>query len=183
MAERVRREFDADVEWLPFDLHPEYPLEGIALAELHARYGIATGADDPLHGSFAEAGLVYNRPDVVPNTRLALRLTELARDEGLHEPFHDRLMDAYWSQATDIGDPDELRRLADEVGLARAEVDRVIADGDAYLQRVAASTHQAQSVGINAIPAFVLDQRLIVLGAHAIETFRSAFAQLTADAT
>jgi predicted DsbA family dithiol-disulfide isomerase len=181
-AERVRREFDADIEWLPFDLHPEYPTEGIPLADLHRRYGIGTGADDPLNDRFAEAGLTYNRPDVVPNTRLALRMSELARDAGLHDAFHDRLMDAYWSEATDIGDPDQLRRLAAEVGLEADGVEQVIADGSLYLGDVQQSTHQAQSVGINAIPAFVLDRRLIVLGAHPIETFRSAFAQLAADA-
>ena len=181
-AERVRREFDADIEWLPFDLHPEYPTEGIPLADLHRRYGIGTGADDPLNDRFAEAGLTYNRPDVVPNTRLALRMSELARDAGLHDAFHDRLMDAYWSEATDIGDPDQLRRLAAEVGLDADGVERVIADGSLYLGDVQQSTRQAQSVGINAIPAFVLDRRLIVLGAHPIETFRSAFAQLAADA-
>ncbi len=181
-AERVRREFDADIEWLPFDLHPEYPAEGIPLADLHRRYGIDTGADDPLNDRFAEAGLTYNRPDVVPNTRLALRMSELARDAGLHDAFHDRLMDAYWSEATDIGDPDQLRRLAAEVGLDADGVERVIADGSLYLGDVQQSTRQAQSVGINAIPAFVLDRRLIVLGAHPIETFRSAFAQLAADA-
>ena len=43
-AEQARREFDADVVWLPFDLHPEYPPEGIPLAELHRRYGI--GCDE-----------------------------------------------------------------------------------------------------------------------------------------
>jgi predicted DsbA family dithiol-disulfide isomerase len=181
-AERVRREFDADIEWLPFDLHPEYPTEGIPLADLHRRYGIGTGADDPLNDRFAEAGLTYNRPDVVPNTRLALRMSELARDAGLHDAFHDRLMDAYWSEATDIGDPDQLRRLAAEVGLEADGVEQVIADGSLYLGDVQQSTRQAQSVGINAIPAFVLDRRLIVLGAHPIETFRSAFAQLAADA-
>jgi predicted DsbA family dithiol-disulfide isomerase len=181
-AERVRREFDADIEWLPFDLHPEYPAEGIPLADLHRRYGIGTGADDPLNDRFAEAGLTYNRPDVVPNTRLALRMSELARDAGLHDAFHDRLMDAYWSEATDIGDPDQLRRLAAEVGLDADGVERLIADGSLYLGDVQQSTRQAQSVGINAIPAFVLDRRLIVLGAHPIETFRSAFAQLAADA-
>jgi predicted DsbA family dithiol-disulfide isomerase len=127
---------------------------------------------------FAEAGLEYNRPDVVPNTRLALRVGELARERGLHEPFHDRLMDAYWSEATNIGDPEQLRRLAAEVGLDGEDVDRVIADSTAYLGDVQGSTGQAQSVGINAIPAFVLDRRLIVLGAHPIETFRSAFSQL-----
>lgn len=177
-AERARREFDADVEWLPFDLHPEYPPEGIPLVELHRRYGIGVGERDPLHARFAAAGLEYNRPEIVPNTRLALRLTELARERGLHERFHDRLMHAYWSEATNIGDADELRRLAADVGLDVVDVERVIADDSAYLETVEASTHEAQSVGINAIPAFVLDRRLIVLGAQPLAVFRDAFAQL-----
>ncbi len=177
-AEEARREFDADVEWLPFDLHPEYPPEGIPLAELHRRYGIASGESDPLRSRFAAAGLEYNRPETVPNTRLALRLSELARERGLHAAFHDRLMDAYWSEATNIGEPDELRRLSGDVGLDAAEVERVIGDESAYLDAVDASTHEAQSVGINAIPAFVLDRRLIVLGAQPLAVFREAFAQL-----
>jgi predicted DsbA family dithiol-disulfide isomerase len=177
-AEEARREFDAEVTWLPFDLHPEYPPEGIPLAELHRRYGIEAGDRDPLRDRFAAAGLEYNRPEIVPNTRLALRLTELARERGLHAPFHDRLMDAYWAEATNIGDPDELQRLAAEVGLESSEVERVIADPAAYLEVVEGSTWQAQSVGINAIPAFLVDRRLIVLGAQPLEVFRGAFARL-----
>jgi predicted DsbA family dithiol-disulfide isomerase len=177
-AEQARREFDAEVTWLPFDLHPEYPAEGIPLDELHRRYGIGVGEDDPLHGRFAAAGLDYNRPEIVPNTRLALRLTELARERGMHERFHDRLMDAYWSEATNIGEPEELQRLAAEVGLYAQEVEQVIADPSAYLETVAESTAQAQSFGINAIPAFVLDRQLIVLGAQPLEVFHRAFEQL-----
>ena len=146
------------------------------MAELHRRYGIGTGEDDPLQLRFAEASLEYNRPPVVPNTRLALRLSELARERGLHELFHDRLMDAYWSEATDIGDPDELRRLAAEVGLEPDDVERVLADPSAFLDVVEASTRQAQSIGINAIPAFLLDRRVIVLGAQPFEVFRNALA-------
>jgi predicted DsbA family dithiol-disulfide isomerase len=176
-AEQARREFGADVVWLPFDLHPEYPPEGIPLAELHRRYGIGVGERDPLRDRFAAAGLEYNRPQVVCNTRLALRMSELARECGLHEPFHDRLMDAYWSEATDIGDPDELRRLAAEVGLDAEDVERVIADPSAYLDLVEGSTRQAFSIGIDAVPAFLLDRRLIVLGAQPLDVFRRAFAQ------
>jgi predicted DsbA family dithiol-disulfide isomerase len=167
------------VLWLPFDLHPEYPPTGIPLADLHRRYGIGVGGDDPLHARFAEASLEYNRPPVVPNTRLALRLSELAREQGLHGAFHDRLMDAYWSEATNIGDPDELRRLAAEVGLESDVVERVVADPSAFLDVVEASTRQAQSIGINAIPAFLLDRKLIVLGAQPFEVFRNAFAEIS----
>jgi predicted DsbA family dithiol-disulfide isomerase len=179
-AEQARREFDADVLWLPFDLHPEYPPEGIALAELHRRYGIGVGEHDPLRDRFAAAGLAYNRPEIVPNTQLALRLSELARDHGLHEQFHDRLMDAYWSEATNIGDPQELRGLAADVGLDSDDVERVIADPSAYLDVVHGSTQHAQSIGINAIPAFLLDRRLIVMGAQPLDVFRRAFAELAA---
>ena len=179
-AEQVRREFDAEVVWLPFDLHPEYPPEGIPLEQLHRRYGIEAGERDPMSDGFAAAGLEYDRPDVVPNTRVALRLSELAREHGLHDRFHDRLMEAYWSEATNIGDSDELRRLSAEIGLDEGEVERVLADPAAYLDLVEGSTRQAQSIGINAIPAFLLDRRLIVLGAQPPEVFRSAFAQLAA---
>jgi predicted DsbA family dithiol-disulfide isomerase len=177
-AEQARREFDAEVDWLPFDLHPEYPPEGIRLADLHRRYGMGVGESDPLKPRFEAAGLTYNRPEIVPNTKLALRMTELARERGRHEPFHNRLMDAYWSEATNIGDSDELRRLAMDIGLDRDDVDRVIADPSVYLDDVEGSTRQAQSAGINAIPAFVLDRRLIVLGAQPLDVFGQAFAQL-----
>jgi predicted DsbA family dithiol-disulfide isomerase len=178
-AEQVRREFDADLLWLPFSLHPEYPPEGISRAQLTARYG--ESMHDRLRESFAAHGLEYNPPpEVVPNTRLALRLGELARERDLHEPFHDRLMDAYWAEAVNIGDADELRRLAAEAGLDADEVERVIGDPDAYFDLVQGSTAQAASVGITGIPGFLLDRRLLIVGAQPLEVFRQAFAQLAA---
>jgi len=89
-------------------------------------------------------------------------------------------MDAYWSEAIDIGNAEELRRLAADVGLDANDVERVIADPSVYLGAVEASTRQAQSIGINAIPAFLLDRRLIVLGAQPFEVFERAFAAMNA---
>jgi predicted DsbA family dithiol-disulfide isomerase len=127
---------------------------------------------------FEADGLGYNpHPEVVPNTMRALCVTELARDRGLHRAVHDRLMDAYWAEARNIGDPEELRVLAVEAGLDPAEVDEVVA-GDAYADRVQASTAEAQSIGITGIPAFALDGRLLILGAQPRDVFEQAFAQL-----
>jgi len=89
-------------------------------------------------------------------------------------------MDAYWSEASDIGQADELRRLAAEVGLHAEKVERVIEEPLSYLGKVDRSTHQAHSIGINAIPAFLLDRRLIVRGAQPLDVFRGAFAELAA---
>jgi len=126
-----------------------------------------------------EEGLAYNPPpDVVPNTMQALRVTELARERGLHAAVHDRLMDAYWAEARNIGDPDELRALAVEGGLDAGDVDDVLA-GDAYRDRVVGLTQQAVSIGITGVPGFLLDRRLLVLGAQPREVFERAFEQLS----
>ena len=135
---------------------------------------------DRVRAFFAARGLDYNpNPVVVPNSMRALRLTELARDLGLHEETHDRLMDAYWAEARDIGDPDVLRALAAELGLPPDDVEDVLAS-DRYADRVGSSTGQAVSIGANAVPAFLLDRRLLVLGAQPEETFERAFEQLAA---
>ena len=170
--------FGARVTWLPFELHPEYPPEGIPRSQLHTRYG--EPFHDRLRAAFEAAGLAYNPPpDVVPNSLAALRLTELARDLDRHDVVHDRLMDAYWAEARNIGDHDGLRALGAELELAAARVDRLLAGGD-FRERVAVSTAQAAQIGITGIPAFLLDQRLLVLGAQPRHVFEQAFARLEA---
>jgi predicted DsbA family dithiol-disulfide isomerase len=167
----------ATVNWFPFDLHPEYPPEGIPREQLLARYG-GDAMTERITRFFAERGLEYNpNPDVVPNSMHALRLTELARDLGRHAEMHDRLMHAYWAEARNIGDPDVLRAEAAAVGLPLDDVEDLLA-GDRYRARVEASTREAYSMGANAVPAFVLDRRLLVLGAQPDEVFEQAFEQL-----
>jgi len=43
------------VTWLPFDLHPEYPPEGLPREQLLARYG--PGMSDRVRDFFAARGL------------------------------------------------------------------------------------------------------------------------------
>lgn len=110
---------------------------------------------------------------------MALQLSELARELGRHEAMHDRVMDAYWSEAQNIGDPDVLRRLAAELELPAGDVEDVLGS-DRYRDRIDESTRRANLSGANAVPAFVLDRRLLVLGAQPNEVFEQAFRQLDA---
>jgi predicted DsbA family dithiol-disulfide isomerase len=90
-------------------------------------------------------------------------------------PYFERTMDAYWAEARDIGDHDVLRSLAASVGVEGA--DGILATEE-YADVVRRSTSDAHAIGINGIPAFLLDRRLLVLGAHPRETFERAFEQL-----
>jgi predicted DsbA family dithiol-disulfide isomerase len=86
-------------------------------------------------------------------------------------------MHAYWSERADIGDEGVLLDLAAEAGLERQEAETALAERT-YAERVDASTRRANMHGINAIPAFVFDARLLVLGAHPHETFEHVMKQL-----
>ena len=162
------------MNWLPFELHPEYPPGGLPRADLIARYGASF--NERLRDRFAAEGLEYNpNPDVIPNSFDALRLTELARELGRHDEIHDRLMDAYWRDAVDLGDRDELRRLLHD--LPADHVERVLTT-DEYSDRVRASTNEAVSVGVTGVPAWVIDGKLLVPGAQPREVFERVFEQL-----
>ena len=89
--EYLEREYNAQVQWLPFDLHPEYPEDGILRAALVATYG--QEAIDGVAALAEESGMPHNpNPDVVPNSRKALELAEWAR--GFGPDAHRRLHDA-----------------------------------------------------------------------------------------
>ena len=67
-----------------------------------------------------------------------------------------------------------------EVGLPDEDVEAVLV-GDRHLDLVQGSTRQAVSIGASAVPAFLLDRRLLVLGAQPEELFERAVAQLSSE--
>lgn len=128
---------------------------------------------------FDAAGLPYSREITkVPNSRLAQQLIELARDRGLHDALHHRVMDAYWHRARDIGDPAVLREEAAAAGLDTGEVDDVLA-GDRYLDRLEAETRAMHEMGGGGVPAWVIDDRVLVPGAQPHEVFERAIERLS----
>jgi predicted DsbA family dithiol-disulfide isomerase len=165
---------------LPFDLHPEYPPDGIPRAALAARYG--EGYDLRTRELFAAEGLAYAPPpEVVPNTRLALELGEAARAEGLHRAYHDRVMDAYWAEGVDLSQRLALESLAREAGISDAAIAQAL-DERAWARSVDESTARAQGVGATGVPAFVIDWRVLVVGAQPRELLAQAIEQARSPA-
>lgn len=129
-----------------------------------------------------ESGLVMNpHPDVIPNTRDALELGEWARTFGpeTHELMHDRLMDAYWVEGRDLTQWEVLAACVVDVGLDP------VAARDAVMSRDFAAvvdqwTNWAHRHGINGVPAFIFDDRLMVSGAVPHDYLEQAVQQVLA---
>jgi predicted DsbA family dithiol-disulfide isomerase len=125
-----------------------------------------------------DAGLVHDPPtDRVPNSNRALRLTELARDLGVHEELHHRLLTGYWSRRLDIGDPEVLVEEAGAVGIPESDA-RASLESDDLASRVEASTRVALENGVTGVPAWAIDRRLIIPGAQPHEVFDTILGRL-----
>ena len=120
---------------------------------------------------FAAAGLRRAETlEKIPNSRRALMLSEYARERGAFDALHARLFDAYWARGRDIGDEQVLVEEGAAVGLEAADVIDALADVR-YTERVQADTRAALEMGAGGVPAWLIDQRLLVPGAQPHEVF------------
>jgi predicted DsbA family dithiol-disulfide isomerase len=127
---------------------------------------------------FKRAGLPHIASlDRVPNSRRALMLAELARDRGSFEALHPSLFEAYWARGRDIGDEAVLVEEGAAVGLDEADIADVLS-GERYLGRIEEQTRLAIELGAGGVPAWLIDERLLVPGAQPHEVFEHALERL-----
>jgi predicted DsbA family dithiol-disulfide isomerase len=155
--------------WLPFELHPEAPVEGIAR---EAYFGRARSEQmrSRLDDVADEVGLVMKQRDVLINSRKALGAAEFAREQGRFEEMHRALFKAHWELTGKLEDVDDLVRIGTEVGLDPVELRTAVEEGR-YEDVLDENRRLAESVGINAIPAHIFGRRYLVLGAQPYEAF------------
>jgi predicted DsbA family dithiol-disulfide isomerase len=88
----------------------------------------------------------------------------------------ERLLRAYLSEGELIADPATLERLGREVGLPEDEV-REVVGGDRFTAEVRDDERTAASLGISAVPFFVVDRRFGAAGAQSPEVLGSLLDQ------
>jgi predicted DsbA family dithiol-disulfide isomerase len=135
---------------------------------LAQRYGFDPNAH---HVSlFGENGLPHTPHTHIPNSHAALNVAELGRQAGVHPQLHERLMTAFWAEDRDISDPAVLAEEAQRFGLDRdAVVDA--ATTKPYEGLIQASTQGVTDMGAGGVPAFVVDDRVLIPGAQPHELF------------
>lgn len=153
-----------EVSWLPFELHPEAPLEGSRMPER------IRGAWGRLETVAAEVGLTMKRPDRVINSRLALSTAEFARDHGKYDEVRVALTKAHWEGTAQLDRVEDLRRVVADAGLDPDALEREL-DAGRYEALLDQHRADAESVGINAIPAHIVGQRYLLVGAQPYDAF------------
>jgi predicted DsbA family dithiol-disulfide isomerase len=158
------------IEWLPFELNPDMPPEGMPRAEYRARkFGPerAAALDAQMRAVGEEEGIrfAFDRQARTPNTRRAHMLIAHATAEGRGPDVVDALFRAYFEEARDIGDETVLLDIAAAAGLDRGKAAAALAD-DAVRASVVAAERRAGELGIAGVPFFIVDRAWAVSGAQ-----------------
>jgi predicted DsbA family dithiol-disulfide isomerase len=127
---------------------------------------------------FDAAGLPHaDAIDLVPNSRRALVLAEYAREMGRFDDVHGRLFRAYWVEGRDIGSDEVLLTLAADAGLDRGEASARLDDPE-LLRIVTEQTALALEHGAGGVPAWAIDERVLVPGAQPHDVFERVLERL-----
>lgn len=141
---------------LPFQAHPEIPVEGITAGDRSGpMYSLLTA-------EAAAAGLPLKWPPRLPNSRLALAAAEWVRryEASASAALHKSLFDAHFAKGEDIGDPETVDQHLRAVGIDPQRFWQAMDDGSAT---VAVSTAEAagRANGLRGTPGWLIDGRLI----------------------
>jgi predicted DsbA family dithiol-disulfide isomerase len=170
-----------------FELDPNAPAATEATYEeiLAAKYQMPVERAQALHRRLADqgqqAGITFSFDTVRrANSFDAHRLIALASSQGRGEAMSSRLFQAYFAEGALISDRDELSVLAKELGIV--DVGELWRSG-AFATEVRADEAAAYELGITGVPAFLIDQRVMVLGAQGADEITDALRQAWASRT
>ena len=159
------------LRWLPFELNPDMPEDGVPRAEYRTRkFGAERSAelDARMQGLGREDGVTFafDKMERTPNTRRAHMLIAHAHDEGRGDAVVEALFRAYFEDARDIGDPAVLAEIAAAQGLA-PEAAQAALGSDTLRETVVMLERRASEIGIGGVPLFIFENGQAVSGAQA----------------
>lgn len=166
-------EVEARIEWLPFQLNPDMPVQGVARADYRrAKFGSvekgrALDARVAQEGAGEGIGFAFDRMQRTPNTAAAHQLIDLAQSQGKAGPVVDALFRTYFEEAQDIGDEAVLKAIADGAGVTGWPRNK---DSEA----VKAKEERVRDLGISGVPTFIFDKKSGLSGAYPPETLAQA---------
>ena len=175
---------EVEVVFRSFELDPNRPEGETApvIGMLAKKYGMseaqARQAEQRVADNAHSEGLEYlAEARDSGNTFAVHRLLHFAKAKGVQNALIDLTYRANFAEERSIYNRERLLELAVEAGLDRDEAAQVLDDPRAYADEVRRDEREAQELGANGVPFFVLDRRYGVSGGQPAEVFKQALAE------
>ena len=167
-----------EVNWKPYELHPEIPKEGFDKKEYYKiKFGESSASNDKFNFISEEGkkvGLEFNfkKSKNLPNTFLAHRLLWLCRSKDLQDVLAEALFHAYFTDGRDIGNTDELIEISSENGLNRGEIKEFFQTNIGH-EEVLREENRAREMNIFSVPTYIFNKKYLLVGGQESDTFKA----------
>jgi predicted DsbA family dithiol-disulfide isomerase len=184
----ARPDLTFSVIWRPYQLNPDTPREGYdRKAYMQAKFGSqdqAKGVYKVVSATAREEGLEFaiDRQKRIPNTLDSHRLNHWAHTAGVQDTVVEGIFRAYFMEGQDIGDPAVLVKIARAAGMDAGVVAKLLSS-DADLELVLREEAVARRMGVTGVPCFIIDQRLVMVGAQETDMLLRAIDHAAEQAT
>ncbi len=175
--EQVSDDFEVITRLKPFQLYPKVPKGGLPKSSFPATRKPGVGA--ALKEAAAEENIIFNYKNikVIPNTLEAHRLMNFCADNNLKNRLGMALFESYFEKTEDVEDPLVLARIARDAGLAKDKIEQFLHTNIGE-EEVTAEIKALKADGVTAVPSFILDGDLLVMGVQPVSKWLRYFQRI-----
>lgn len=172
----MKNEFSIEDEWLPFEIHPDTPADGVLWKDYFPGMNpIAFWRQ--LNARAFPMGLEFGPQTLMSNSSKAMQAGEFVKAHGRYDAYHDAVFKAFFTDCKDIGDIHVILEIAKAVGLDEKRLETAL-NSEAYKPVLEETTVAARHSMITSAPTFVIAGYGTITGAEPIDNFRSVFEKL-----
>lgn len=170
------------VRWLPFQLNPMMPNEGISRREYRTKKFGSWERSLELDAQVAAAGaaegiqFAFDRIERTPNTVDGHRLIWLAEQQSIQDAVVEALFLAYFTQGRDISNRQTLIDVVAEAGLDRNRAEAVLNSNDGR-EAIRKTEELSRRHRVDGVPFFIINGTITLGGAQPSDVFLAAFDQ------
>lgn len=182
--ENFEHKDEVDIEYKSYLLMPDAEYQpGVSYYEFFSeKFGMPVDkAEEQLKQqaeSAKESGVIMNHDIAkIANTFNTHRAFQYAKEHGKGTEFFKRFYAAHFTDGEVLSDTDTIVRISEEIGLNGEEVRSIIENKD-KTNKVQQDISEAQHLGVQGVPFFLVNDKYSISGAQPVELFRQALTQI-----
>lgn len=177
LVEKLKEEgVEFELDWVPFELDPNCPEEGMDLYDVYPKEYIHRSLD-MLSKMGKEFGIGYNNKNGKFNTRLAHLGGFYALENGKYDEYARAVFKAYFEDGLNLYNREVLSEIAENIGLNPAKMLDAI-DSKKYDENLKEARNLAIEYGIQSVPTFIINNKYKISGIRDYEDFKKAIVDI-----